>query len=52
MFDASKRFLISYNGEIYNFKEIREELIHLGYSFYSKTDTEVILYSYINQHLL
>ena len=47
MFDVSKRFLISYNGEIYNFEEIRKELIHLGYSFYSKTDTEVILYSYI-----
>ena len=47
MFDQSKRFLISYNGEVYNFKEIKKELIDLGYSFFSETDTEVILYSYI-----
>ena len=35
-----------YNGEVYNFKEIRQELILNGYSFDSNTDTEVILKSY------
>ena len=35
-----------YNGEVYNFNEIREELLKLGHSFKSKTDTEVILRSY------
>jgi asparagine synthase (glutamine-hydrolysing) len=39
-------FCITYNGEIYNYKEIREELLGLGYSFFSGTDTEVILRSY------
>lgn len=38
---------IIFNGEIYNFKEIRRELEALGYQFRTQTDTEVILYSYI-----
>jgi len=39
-------FIISYNGEIYNFKEIRKELIEKGYSFFSNSDTEVITKSF------
>lgn len=34
---------ICFNGEIYNFQEIRNELLQLGYSFQSHSDTEVIL---------
>lgn len=37
---------ITYNGEIFNFKEIRQNLQQKGYSFRSNTDTEVILYAY------
>lgn len=37
---------IIFNGEIYNYKEIRQELIRLGYVFDTGTDTEVILKSY------
>jgi asparagine synthase (glutamine-hydrolysing) len=40
------RFTIVFNGEIYNFADIRKELIARGYSFRSKTDTEVVLYAY------
>ncbi len=35
-----------YNGEVYNFKEIRDELISEGYKFISDTDSEVILKAY------
>ncbi len=37
---------IVFNGEIYNFQEIKDELISLGHSFVSKGDTEVILHAY------
>jgi asparagine synthase (glutamine-hydrolysing) len=37
---------IIFNGEIYNYKSIRQNLIGLGYSFDTSTDTEVILKSY------
>ena len=38
--------IIVFNGEIYNFQEIRAELEQMGYSFISRTDTEVILHGY------
>jgi len=47
MSDREEEYFIIYNGEVYNFKSLREELESLGYSFKSNTDTEVILYSYI-----
>uniref|UniRef100_A0A4W5LD91 Asparagine synthetase [glutamine-hydrolyzing] n=1 Tax=Hucho hucho TaxID=62062 RepID=A0A4W5LD91_9TELE len=40
------KYVISYNGEVYNYIEIKEELINSGYIFHSHTDTEVILASY------
>lgn len=40
---ANGRYWISFNGEIFNFIELRKELINKGYSFVSDTDTEVIL---------
>ena len=46
MSDLSQNIWIAYNGEIYNYKEIRTELEKLGYRFKSDTDTEVVIYSY------
>ena len=40
------RYWIIFNGEIYNFKIIKGELEKLGYTFFSDTDTEVILNAY------
>ena len=39
-------YWITFNGEIYNYIELKAELIKLGYSFTTKTDTEVILKAY------
>jgi len=48
MSDLSGRFWIAYNGEIYNFKELRTLLQNRGWTFRSRTDTEVLLYLYVD----
>ncbi len=40
------RYTITYNGELYNYRELRNELIRRNYVFKSNSDTEVVLYSY------
>ncbi len=46
--DKTKNYVITFNGEIYNFKEIKKILLNKGYSFKTKnSDTEVLLLSYI-----
>ena len=44
---ANGRYMMVFNGEIYNFLEIRTELIRLGYEFYSDSDSEVIMAAYM-----
>jgi asparagine synthase (glutamine-hydrolysing) len=46
MLSDDEKITITFNGEIYNFKKIRQELKSLGYHFKSNSDTEVILKSY------
>jgi asparagine synthase (glutamine-hydrolysing) len=46
MSTADRRFVVTYNGEIYNFPELRRELEDLGHHFRSRTDTEVLLYAW------
>lgn len=43
MISGDNRYVFSYNGEIYNFRELRTELQTAGYKFRSETDTEVVL---------
>ncbi|MTI29644.1 asparagine synthase (glutamine-hydrolyzing), partial [Xanthovirga aplysinae] len=46
MFDVEGNYGIVFNGEVYNFQEIKENLQSKGYKFQSNTDTEVILNAY------
>ena len=46
MITVDGQYVLSYNGEIYNFQELRIELEALGYQFRSRTDSEVLLYAY------
>lgn len=46
MMTTDGQYIVSFNGEIYNFQELRLELETLGYKFRSRTDSEVLLYAY------
>jgi asparagine synthase (glutamine-hydrolysing) len=46
MLTKNGNFSLIYNGEIYNFQELRIELESLGHQFRSRTDSEVVLHSY------
>lgn len=47
MWDKDRRYVIVFNGEIYNYLELRQELIQAGYALQTSSDTEVLLYSFI-----
>jgi asparagine synthase (glutamine-hydrolysing) len=49
MWDESKRYCIIFNGEIFNYRELRQELEAKGVSFNSQSDTEVLLKLYIRE---
>ena len=46
--DKKKEFILVFNGEIYNYIELRKLLVDDGYEFFTNSDTEVLLNSYIN----
>ena len=43
---AGERYVLSYNGELYNTEELRQELLALGHRFLGHSDTEVVLHAY------
>jgi asparagine synthase (glutamine-hydrolysing) len=50
LFDQTNTVGITYNGEIYNYKALRNELIALGYKFNTNSDTEVIVNAWLEWH--
>lgn len=50
-YDEKDRYVLIYNGECYNFKELRNDLKKLGYTFKTESDTEVILKLFIEYNV-
>jgi asparagine synthase (glutamine-hydrolysing) len=46
LYSADGNLVLVFNGEIYNYQTIRQELIEKGYTFATQTDSEVLLYGY------
>ncbi len=46
MFNEDKSLVLTFNGEIYNFKELRAELLEKGHTFANNSDSEVLLHGY------
>lgn len=46
IYNEDKTLVLTFNGEIYNYKELRKELIDLGHKFYTDADSEVLIHGY------
>lgn len=46
MFNEDRSLVLVFNGEIYNFKDLREELVAAGHTFANRSDSEVLLHGY------
>lgn len=48
IYDITQRYAIIFNGEIFNYQSVRDELLQKGVQFKTHSDTEVLLYAYIH----
>lgn len=46
IYNEDKNLVLLFNGEIYNYQELREELINAGHKFYTNTDSETLVHGY------
>lgn len=46
IFNEDKSLVLTFNGEIYNYRELKQELIAKGHQFYTKTDSEVLIHGF------
>lgn len=46
IYNEDKTLVLMFNGEIYNYKDLRKELIEAGHTFYTDTDSEVLIHSF------
>lgn len=46
LYSEDGKLVLAFNGEIYNYQSIREELVKKGYRFSTQTDSEVLIYGY------
>lgn len=46
IFNEDKSLVLTFNGEIYNYKDLRDELVASGHKFYTQTDSEVLIHGY------
>ena len=46
IYNEDKSMVLTFNGEIYNYKDLRKELIALGHTFYTESDSEVLIHGF------
>ncbi len=46
IYNEDKTLVLTFNGEIYNYRDLRAELIELGHEFYTETDSEVLIHAF------
>ncbi len=50
IYNEDKTLVLTFNGEIYNYKKLKEELVAAGHEFYTNTDSEVLIHGFEQWH--